>query len=203
MNLLKREAKRADQKMSKLYFTAISSLLLILASCDNGNSIRNYEEKAPPAKSEQQTTNTQIQWDVPEGWMQETNTSSMRLATFSIGEGNDKSVCTIVPLKGEAGGLQANVIRWLGQLKIQLQSEDELKGFLDQKDTFKTKGQFPGDLVDFTSLAKNQDDVSMLVAMVKISDITLFIKLSGRKGKLVGIRPKFEALCQSIHTGAL
>ena len=192
-----------DKKTSKIFIALFSVFLLILASCDGGDSIRSYEEEAPQAqaKTEERAPAGQLKWDTPEGWVQETNTSSMRLATFTVGAGDSKTICTIVPLKGEAGGLKANVLRWLGQLKIQLQSEEELNNFLEQKTEFTTKGEFPGVLVDFTPLAQKADDMSMLVGIVKVSDTSLFVKMSGARDILAANRPALETLCKSIHTG--
>jgi len=184
-----------------LLFCLFLTLALGLASCGGDDSVRRYTEETP-AKESKAPAEYRIKWDIPEGWTEESNTSSMRLATFSSGTGDDAILCTIVPLKGEAGGLQANVIRWLGQLKIQLQSEVELQKFLDSRTTFATKGNFPADLVDFTSLSPKPDDISMMVGIVKISDTTLFIKMSGKKELLAKNRVALEFLCRSIHVEA-
>ena len=193
----------ADKITSKIMIALFSVFLLILASCDSGDSIRSYEEESPQAqaKTEEPASANQLRWDTPEGWTQGENTSSMRLATFTVGENEGKTICTIVPLKGEAGGLKANVLRWLGQLKIQLQSEEELNAFLDQKISFTTKGEFSGVLVDFTTLAPKADDISMLVGIIKISDTSLFVKMSGARDILIANRPALESLCKSIRIG--
>lgn len=193
----------ADKKTSKIIIALFSVFLLMLASCDSGDSIRSYEEESPQvqAKTEEPTSPNQLRWDTPEGWTQEVNTSTMRLATFTFGESEKNTICTIVPLKGEAGGLKANVLRWLGQLKIQLQSEEELNAFLNQKTSFTTKGEFPGVLVDFTTLAQKADDTTMLVGIIKISDTSLFIKMSGARDILIANRPALESLCKSIRIG--
>lgn len=195
----------ADKKKGKTLLTLLTVFILILASCDGGDTIRSYEEEAPQAQKSprKQAAGTQLLWDTPDGWTQEANKSSMRLATFTLGDKDSKTICTIVPLKGEAGGLKANVLRWLGQLKIQLQSEEELDKFLAQKTSFTTKGEFPGQLVDFTTLSSNTDDISMLVGIIKVSDTSLFVKMSGAKDTLVANRPAFESLCKSIHTGMM
>jgi hypothetical protein len=192
-----------DKKTSKVGIALLSVFLLILASCDGGDSIRSYEEETPQAQSKtvEHVPNNQLKWDTPEGWVQEANKSSMRLATFTVGANDSETICTIVPLKGEAGGLKANVLRWLGQLKIQLQSEKELNDFLEQKIQFTTKGEFPGVLVDFTSLTQKADDTSMLVGIVKVSDTSLFVKMSGARDILAANRPALETLCKSIHIG--
>ncbi len=200
MIFLKKGAKIAHKKLYKFRYVIFFLLFLVFTSCDGDSSIRSYTEEAP-AQEMRASVENRIKWEKPAGWTQETNTSGMRLATFSTGAGDDAIICTIVPLKGEAGGLKANVTRWLGQLKIQMQSEEKLERFLDQKESFFTRGNYSADLVDFTALAAKPDDISMMVAIVRIAEMTLFIKMSGKKEPLVANRPGFESLCKSIHVG--
>ncbi len=55
-----------------------------------------------------------LRWDLPAGWV-ERAPSAMRIANF-LAAGDPLAECYLTILAGDAGGLGANVNRWLGQL---------------------------------------------------------------------------------------
>src|ERR1039457_6941126 len=63
-------------------------------------------------------------WVAPQGWKQEAG-SGMRLATFHLLSDAKAIDCSIVSMGGMAGGLEANLRRWMGQIGVQA-APDEL-----------------------------------------------------------------------------
>ena len=64
-----------------------------------------------------------LAWDLPEGWT-ETPGNGMRLVTFHSTD-KDPVECTIVSLGGMAGGLESNIVRWMGQINIPMPAQDQ------------------------------------------------------------------------------
>jgi len=139
------------------------------------------------------TADVGLSWIVPEGW-EERPGSGMRLATFLAGG----SECTISSFPGDVGGLRANVDRWLGpgQLGANTTGED-VSNFIVAADRFSTKGGLSGVFLDFTGLTG--DGKSMLAAVLKKDDASVFVKLMGPREVLEQERDKFLALAKSLE----
>lgn len=187
-----------------------AAMLLLSVSCDKGREVRKYKKQETPAAEqkierispksrETAPGRVQFSWDTPEGWDNLQKTSGMRLASFSIKSGNKESRCTIVPLRGTAGGIKANVMRWLGQINIGMEpGSKDFEEFLNGGETFKSKGQLPAVMFDFTSLTPGPQDQSILVTVLTMQDSTIFIKMTGEKAHLLENKEKFKALSQSF-----
>lgn len=131
-----------------------------------------------------------IAWDVPKGWVEKPG-GPMRLATFQLEKNPKEFDCSIVALPGDAGGLEANIKRWLGQ--IQLNVEDQaLDAFI--------KNTKDG-VYDFSTLQSKQarDTQSMIAAMLNIEGTTVFIKLKGTLKAIDENRGMFVKLVQSVR----
>lgn len=138
-------------------------------------------------------------WDTPQGWSREQKTSGMRLAAFSIKSQDKESLCTIIPLKGAAGGIRANVMRWLGQINVNMEpGSEKLEKFLSAGEDFRTKGGFPAVMIDFTTITPRPEDRSILATVITLQDSTIFIKMTGEKSHLVENKEKFKALSKSF-----
>lgn len=173
---------------------ALTLTLLLAVSCGQGETVRKYKEK------EKETAATHFQWQTPEGWSEDGAASGFRLAAFTIKSQNSQStaLCTIVPLQGEAGGLRANIERWLGQINGGTLPADAVERLLKGQENFLTAGQFPAVLIDFTALTINPRDKSILAAVISVSGNSIFIKMTGEKFLLMENKEKFKALCQSF-----
>ena len=192
------------------------AVLLLFTFCDKGSKVRKYKEKQPAAAQVPQkntakkttptpgTTTTpgpahaHFQWDTPEGWKEERKASGFRLATFTIPSETKESICTIIPLQGEAGGLKANVTRWLGQATGETADTITVDKLINHRETFLTKGQFPAVLIDFTPVTTRPTDKSILVTIITIHGNSVFVKMIGEKAHLVQNKEKFKTLCQSF-----
>lgn len=139
-----------------------------------------------------------LKWRTPQGW-DETRGDGMRLATFALGAGGETGTCTLVVLGGSAGGLESNVARWAGQLKLAPMGEADLKSFIARQQTFKSDGGLEVFVADFTALAADDAAGSMLAALVTLGDATGFVKLTGPAGLLKAQRENFLHLCRSLN----
>ncbi|NIM10716.1 MAG: hypothetical protein GTO45_01915 [Candidatus Aminicenantes bacterium] len=204
---------KIKQKAENIFFFLVLMLVLVGISCDSGSSkVRKYKEKNPTVKPVTPTPATprptaptgqqagaHFQWETPEGWNENRAASGMRLAAFTIKSNNKESICTIIPLRGEAGGLKANVTRWLGQITTTMQlSSHTVETLLKSREKFLTKGQFPAVLIDYTPVTPLPSDKSILVSVITVNGNSIFIKMMGEKSHLMENKKKFKALCQSF-----
>lgn len=198
-------------------FVGVFAVLSLLCSCkgDNGR-IRVYREvqirserplpaghgnhEAPTSRPSGDQATGSLHWTTPDGW-QETPGSGMRLATFSMGSAEEVGQCTIVTLSGRAGGLNANVERWFGQLGLPVPGAEDFNAFLDGQEQLKTESGMSLVLVDFTGLTEVQTDRSdsMLVGVLSDAQKSIFVKLTGPISLLNGEKERLALLCRSMR----
>lgn len=126
----------------------------------------------------------------------------MRLATFKINSNGKEAECTMIPLQGDAGGLEANISRWMDQLRsvgTQLPVDVTEKKMVEKAEKFINKGNLPAVIVDFTSVTPSPSDKSFLVSIISVQGSSVFIKLMGEKSQLIENKDKFKFLCQSFR----
>lgn len=147
----------------------------------------------------QPTSQNLISWISPEGWKEDPG-KHMRMATFHPLDNPQSIDCSIIALGGPAGGLEANLNRWMGQLGLPA-SEDQLKQLLMSVQNVTTKGGFEAKVFDFTvlQLQGNPSDKSMLAAMITVNQVTVFIKMTGTIEEIKKNRTAFLQLLQSIQ----
>jgi len=199
-------------KMRLVLFHLVLVALIAAVSCGDSGKVRKYKEKVSPAAETEQKVkkspapgaaampaHTHFLWDTPEGWKEDRASSGFRLAAFTVKSGDMESICTIIPLQGEAGGLKANVTRWLGQITGPMgPNENTVEKLLKAKETFLTKGKFPAVLIDFTPVTPNPTDKSILAGVLTVQGNSIFIKMIGQKSHLLENKAKFKGLCQSF-----
>ena len=179
-------------------------IFFVFKNCENNSKVRNYKEKISDDKIDSKVQikgeDRQfevLEWKIPDGWIEKKG-SGFRLATFSIQSSEKEATCTIIPLRGDGGGLKPNVLRWLNQLGIGMDSGDELNRFISKQKKFKTSGNLSALFVDFTPLTHLKSDISMFVSVVSLQDTTVFVKMRGEKSFLIKNRDKFVSLCRSL-----
>jgi len=138
-----------------------------------------------------------LSWKMPKGWTEEKG-SGMRLATLRS-QGDSGSIeCSIVSLGGQAGGIKSNVLRWMNQMNVSISSDEKLKAFLSSQKVVETKGGFSVTVIDLTELSQESQAPSMIAAIAELSDMTIFIKMTGNKNAVTGHRDQFETFCRSL-----
>jgi hypothetical protein len=138
-----------------------------------------------------------LQWSLPTGWNAHVGTG-MFYAVVKTSATPDANEAGIVMLAGEAGGLQANVERWLGQLGLNLPAP-QVEAFLAEKKTFRSAGNLEVTFLDFTSVIAEEESQCMLIGIVKPGPDSYFIKLKGTKAGLTKDRSDFVKFCESLR----
>ena len=143
---------------------------------------------------------TPLAWETPEGWVEKKG-SGLRLATFTGTDSQAPVETTIVTLSGPAGGVSANVERWMRQLKIPVPDPKTLNDFIDRQERFSTVSGLPVVLVDLTQL---QDDASadtpgMIAAVIEQKNAQIFVKMTGGKDSLLQNLGRFKNFVKSIR----
>ena len=138
-------------------------------------------------------------WKTPPAW-QELPRDGIRLGAFRLEQGGRSVETTVVMLGGPAGGVEANVIRWLDQLGLQLTGED-LAQFLAAGEPVSTGDGMRLTMYDFTRIEAPRGD-SMLVAVGPVLDQTLFVKMSGDEALVAAARADFMNLVASLGLAA-
>lgn len=123
----------------------------------------------------------------------------MRMAAFGVTHEGEAASCTLISLSGAAGGLEANVRRWMGQLDLPAPGPDELKTFLAGQKKLSTASGLELLLVDLTQLGDPSESTpSILAAVIDVNSSTLFLKLNGSKKLIAAGREAFLELGRSI-----
>lgn len=162
-----------------------------------GASSQSDEMKEVLSKS---VSSVPLAWDVPEGWVEEEG-NGMRLVTFHPEGSKQAMECSITSLSGESGGLKANAMRWIGQLKLTVLPEEEVNAFLEKAERLKSAGNLEYAILDFTKLQESSgpQTPSMISAVLELPESTVFIKMSGSKEAVSSHRDKFKSLCRSLR----
>ena len=209
--------------MNGRYLAAGLGLLLLLNGCDSSDTaVRTYRETyiAPPAPANPHaahggampammppggsdmastpvpTAGQGIAWAVPAGWTEEKG-GTMRLATLRA----DGLECAISAFPGDTGGLEPNLRRWLGQLNVTSPDPARLQELVQKAPQLPTAGGLTATVFDFAALLPADQPNSMLAAIIRAGDQTVFVKLMGERSRLQAQRADFESICRSIRTG--
>ena len=176
--------------------------LLALAGCDRRVEIRTYREVtvAPtPVGALFDSTGGEAgsaegvnwHWVTPADW-NELPGDGLRLARFGLPGGGES---TLVVLAGDAGGVEANVRRWLTQLGLDLPPE-RVRSLLD--DATAVRGDLDFTLFDFTPLVSGRDATAFLAAIASAGGQTMFVKAEAPAGVLGEQRAAFIELLSSL-----
>jgi len=165
----------------------------------NNSMDMNKQSAEVQAMIKSSIVNLPIRWVTPDQWI-ETKGSGMRLVSFVTQE-DDPIDCSIVALGGVAGGLDANLSRWLGQINLGNIDQNQFEKFKRNYKPVKTTGGLIGQIYDFTELQNSKDNntPSIMGAIFKISNQSVFIKMTGSKSAIIRNRSKFIQLCESIN----
>ena len=139
-----------------------------------------------------------FEWDTPSDWREEPG-AGMRLATLWVSGNGEEAECTLIVLGGDAGGLQANIVRWMEQVQIQPPMGYEMQNYLDELEEFTTAGGDRGVLIDFAPFVAEPDQLSTLAAIIERGRESLYIKLTGSRALLEQERSAFDQLARSIR----
>ena len=139
---------------------------------------------------------TDLTWTLPQGWM-EGAAGGMRVATLHLKNAPKDIEVSVVVLDGMAGGLEANLSRWLGQIQLPA-GENDLKKLIAEAQSVRTQDQFEAKIYDLTVLTKDSNAASMIVAVISVNSKTVFVKMTGSKNNCRQQKDNFLELVRSI-----
>jgi hypothetical protein len=192
----------------------LTILSLTFTACEKKAALRQYDEIAIPSPTEKTMSDfpivprtgtmdapnaemlkssigqTNITWKTPDGWSEQKG-DAMRLVTFT---GKDVT-CTIVSLGGPAGGVEANIVRWMKQ--INLDPNQLSNTFLKSQEQSKTESGLVVQMIDLTQLSQ-ADQPSILAAIIEVPGTTIFIKMTGPIPAIKENEKLFRELVKSI-----
>ena len=137
-------------------------------------------------------------WTTPAGW-REAPGMGMRLATLTVERGDETAEATLIVLSGDAGGLGANITRWMEQVNIRPPTGATMDAYIENLPSFTTVGGLDGRLIDFDEFIVAADALSNLIGVIPRGRQTLFIRMSGTQALLAQERDAFLALCKSVQ----
>lgn len=161
----------------------------------------------PPINSS--PVDIKVTWTLPEHWVVKDSANSMRVGSFAaqdpalanMGELDPHAVdVSVVQLAGDAGGLKANIVRWMGQVGLKATPE-EMDEFVKAAAHFKTASGQDGMYVDLTDRLSGDMTQSKTIfgAVVQTEDYTVFVKAMGEHAKMAGQKASVMAFCKSLR----
>ncbi len=136
-------------------------------------------------------------WTAPEGWEKAAD-RMMRAVTYNI----DGAECYIAVLPGAAGGVEANINRWVGQMGQNPLTPEAIAAL--------PKLQVLGDTApmvevdgDFTGMSgEMQKEQKLLGAIATVEGQSVFVKMTGPAAVVSAQRDNFVRFCESLQRGA-
>lgn len=140
-----------------------------------------------------------MRWDVPAGWT-ERAPSAMRIANFLAG-GDEQAECYLTILAGDAGGLGANVNRWLGQMGRPALGPDQIDA-LPRATMFRREAVLLESEGSFTGMSGGAaKEGQRLIGLLLVDPAgSAFLKLVGPTAVVTREREAFLALAKSFRS---
>lgn len=136
---------------------------------------------------------SKIQWSAPPSWQQGPE-RTMRLVTYNVG----KSECYITVLGGAAGGVEANLNRWRGQLEQPALTAEEIA----KLPTLKILGKDAPFLQvsgTYTTMSGEPLPGQTLLGAICLTDSgMLTVKMTGPEAEVASELENFKSFCTSI-----
>jgi hypothetical protein len=204
-------------KLKKLAGSIIPIMALVLMSACAGQ--KPAEEKmAAAAGSEPKAGSMEkagdlevagISMDIPEGWVQEKPSKSMRLAQMSLPGDDGPALLTVFSFgKGKGGTIQSNIDRWIQQFKKPDDPKSSPKANINKTEKdgltiiiIKTAGTFAassmGPMGGATEPQENQALFGLIVEGGEMGNV--FIKVTGPENTIKAQIPNLEAFAASVR----
>lgn len=196
----------SPKRLAFLNRTGLMLLTVALAGCGRDNvkvySLVKDDSSSPNemvASNQVGAAQPQLQWTLPAGWT-EVPPTEMRLASFKVqGKNGAQADVSVVPLPGMAGGDEANVNRWRGQVGLPEATPDELQKMAEQAEV----GGQPAKLYDIAGHNPGSDSTTRILAVIQHHDnMTWFFKMTGDAGFVEQQKPAFVAFLKSLKLTA-
>jgi hypothetical protein len=185
-----------------IFFLFLFSFFFILFGCTSSDE---SEKSTQTSAHGEMSDITNLNFTIPEGWVKEQPTGSMRKAQFRLpgkNEMGDAELAVFV-FPGGGGGVQANIDRWIGQFK-------QPDGGISNDKTEIKKVESHGMVITLVYIsgtylagsmggpAKELSGYAMMAAIVETSSDPWFFKAVGPQATINGWRAEFESFVKTI-----
>lgn len=189
-----RVTERMEITESREIFSQSPTVTSVVASADRFGFTGNEPPLPVPRENP-------LSWTTPEGWTEApagSDASGLRLIDLRFGP-NGEGECYLSVIQGAAGGLEANVNRWRGQMGLPPMTADELEK-LPKKMLVNRESSFVSFDGNYKAMgaAEAAKDWRMMGLLQQAPDFMLFVKIIGPKELVVKNEAVFEKFAQSI-----
>ena len=180
--------------ISSLATTSLATTLFVIVQVTHG-----WADEKPAAKTKKVEVKD-ITLSVPEGWKQKPVSGQMRVGEFEVPPtGDDKEPGEYAVFffgKGGAGGLQANIDRWVGQIepegrKVRIVSGESALGKYTLVDLAGTYNKSIGPPI--AGNKKKLPGWRVINVFVETEAGPYFLKLDGPQKTIAGVESEFRA----------
>ena len=173
---------------------AILTLAFICLSCSKGSVSGGPRSSASQSSGNSapssQTSTGEVTYKVPDGWMVEKPASEMRLAQYKLpkaeGDGEDGLLVVFYFGPGQGGTTQANIDRWVNQVKQPDGSPSKDKAKTEtltvnglQVSTVDVKGTYSGGMSQDSAPKDSASIYRLRGAVIETPKGSYFVKLTG------------------------
>ncbi len=155
-----------------------------------------------------QPVDIKVTWKLPETWQVKDSANAMRIGSFAApdpalantGDRDPQAVdISVVQLAGDAGGLKANILRWMGQVGIKA-TPDEMDEMIRTAPHLKTSSGQDGLVVDLTDKLSGDmtQSKSIYGAVIQTANYTVFVKAMGERDRVVKLKNEIKTFCKSL-----
>lgn len=151
------------------------------------------EASSPPVASE----SSELAYAAPAGWLPG-KMSMMRKAAFFLPGGQESGEVTVTRFPaggGQMSDVQANVLRWAGQVGMSPPSADELEELTQRISIDGNDGTY----VELSSPESSERRVSLFVAMAEREGQVWFFKMIGKADVVSGQTAQFKEFLGSVR----
>ena len=134
-----------------------------------------------------------MSWRIPPGWSQ-TGSSGLRFATIKPSTGGGPDV-SITQLKGDAGGLLANINRWRKEVGLGPIAQDDLSEHWKEF----AAGDISGTLVEIVGSGSNP--LRSTIVRLPFKGDTWFFKMIGPASEIEKHRDAYVEFVNSVRLG--
>lgn len=156
-----------------------------------GGSAASAEQGPPPTTAEAaEPSDSPLSFDSPPGW-RAGRMSSMRLAAFSAGPEDAAAEITVIPAGGDLAG---NVRRWMGQIRQETVTDEQLQEALDAGQEWVVSDRPASRYI----LQGDEQTIDATIVPLE-GNMSLFIKMQGPRETVAGEAEALESFLKSLQ----
>ena len=125
----------------------------------------------------------------------------MRVANFKLAA-NPEVECYLTVLQGAAGGIEANINRWRGQMSQEALKPEDIAA-LPRIDVLGKQGAVVETLGSFSGMTGDpKPGYALLGMIVELPERSVFVKMTGPETAVKAEKDRFLAFCRSLKAAA-